>query len=135
MVDLDEDYIKKLYSDLLEKNLEVYKYPIGKGLRLSHPEDRKLTFPKQNDLTHQNLRGVGFKIFLPTRRISVLHLQHNSGLENDFKVFIISLLSSGLQKSQALNTLISFSRGSSCAGNRFMIMEFLTGKFDRDSSM
>ena len=29
MVDLD--YIKNLYSDLLEKNLEVYKYPKGKG--------------------------------------------------------------------------------------------------------
>ena len=41
MVDLDEDYIKNLYSDLPEKNLEVYKYPKGKGLRLSDPEDRK----------------------------------------------------------------------------------------------
>lgn len=40
-VDLDEDYIKNLYSDLPEKTLEVYKYPKGKGLRLSDPEDRK----------------------------------------------------------------------------------------------
>jgi hypothetical protein len=37
-VNLDKDYIENIYSELPEKNLEIYK---GKGLRLSSPADRK----------------------------------------------------------------------------------------------